>query len=30
MKVKPKKKKRLKYGQGYVKNYEEMLEDMLR
>ena len=28
VKSKPKKKKRLKYGEGYVNNYEQMLEDM--
>jgi len=28
VKIKAKKKKRLKYGQGYVNNYEQMLEDM--
>ena len=27
-KVKTTKKQRLKYGQEYVNNYEEMLEDM--
>ena len=27
-KVKTTKKQRLKYGQEYVKNYKEMLEDM--
>jgi len=27
-KVTPKKKKRVKYGQDYVHNYKEMLEDM--
>ena len=27
-KVMPKKKKRVKYSQEYVSNYEEMLEDM--